>query len=460
MIQKNQNKAQTGELLASVLPHNDAAEQIILGTIISTGNRVMEHVSQSANYMDFYQPHHAGLFRLLEQMNLAGKDINLANVQSEYLATDEGKKNPLFLMSLIDYNQLATLDENVAKVKDLHNRRKLWAICKKYETEALALNVGVDEVKEGLTDEVKSIDEADCSDLQPISVALKKVYDRITENMNNGTTRGLHTGFGAIDAKGGFQEGDLVVIAAESSQGKTSFALSIVNNAAKLGIPTAYYSLEMEQAQIAGRLMSADTGIPANHILNDNVEDEVSVLDKSIGRIMPMPIFLDDKSTSSVEKIYQSIRKAARRCGVKLVAIDYLQILSCNGIYQNQEIFYGEVARKCKNLAKDLGICIILLSQLSRCNDTTEPSLRRIRGSGQINEAADWTFTIYRPEVYNRNYTGQYSNVTPHGTALIKCEKGRNVGLFDFICGFNANSTNFYDLTETPQAPQEEYKPF
>ena len=94
----------------------------------------------------------------------------------------------------------------------------------------------------------------------------------------------------------------------------------------------------------------------------------------------------------------------------------------------------------------------VLLSQLSRDMNTPEPSLSRLRGSGQINEAADMTFLIYRPEVYGKNYPkGAFANVETKGTALIKCAKGRNVGTYEFVCGFDAESTHFHDLEQIPK---------
>lgn len=116
------------------------------------------------------------------------------------------------------------------------------------------------------------------------------------------------------------------------------------------------------------------------------------------------------------------------------------------------EMQLAEIARRLKNLAKELNIWIMLLSQLSRDTLNPEPTLARLRGSGQINEAADTTILIYRPEYYsltsgkNFKYSGQYANINTHGTALVNIAKGRNTGIYSFVCGFDANSTKFYDM--------------
>lgn len=438
-------KKQKEEQPVQMLLHNDAVEMNILGTIIGRGTVIMEFVAKQGVTDDmFYQPKNRNVYRLLEAMLMAGKNISLTTATIAYLETEDGKADPQYAF-LLDGNCMeAELDTSIAKLKDLHQRRRLWEICTRHMDVGTDQTIGVDDTKDGIIEDIKALDDNPKSDVSTISEALRILYSRMTENADGEGKRGIPTGFAGIDNHGYFQHGDLVVIAAESSQGKTSFATDITMNVAKMGIPVAIYSMEMTQEQIAARMIAADTKINSKHLMNEKMtEEEIQKTTKSFGKLETLPIYFDDSSTVSVDKIYQSIRMVNRRNGVKLVMVDYLQILSTNQKVLNQEIFYGEVSRKLKNIAKELGICVILLSQLSRCNDTTEPSLRRIRGSGQINEAADWTFTIYRPEVYGKVYTGDWAGTPTQGTALIKCEKGRNVGTFAFICGFDAACTHF-----------------
>jgi len=138
------------------------------------------------------------------------------------------------------------------------------------------------------------------------------------------------------------------------------------------------------------------------------------------------------------------------------------------GVLQREgtEQFFGTVARKLKNLAKELNICIVLLSQLSRDKGTTEPTLSRLRGSGQIAEAADLVLLIYRPVMYGKGYSGAYHKVRPDGTALIRLAKGRNVGTGEFICGYDVPTTHFFELARIPTTddpitiPTENDRPF
>ena len=150
-----------------------------------------------------------------------------------------------------------------------------------------------------------------------------------------------------------------------------------------------------------------------------------------------------------------------KRFNVDGVVIDYLQILNVNsGRGDNQdEQAMGTVARKFKNIAKDLGIWVLALSQLSRDKAEEAPRLGRIRGSGQISEAADVVMLLHRPEVYGRDkrYPEPFTNVSTENTAMIDIAKGRNVGTMKMICGFNAPTTLFYDLVDVPHIkPGEE----
>ena len=136
--------------------------------------------------------------------------------------------------------------------------------------------------------------------------------------------------------------------------------------------------------------------------------------------------------------------------GIKGVIVDYLQILNVNMKGANKEQQMGDVARRLKNIAKELDIWVIALSQLSRDNQNPAPTLSRLRDSGQIAEAADMVMLIYRPEVYGKRYTDDFSSKEVKGTAMIDIAKGRNIGLLKLLVGFNSKTTNFYEIESVP----------
>lgn len=276
---------------------------------------------------------------------------------------------------------------------------------------------------------------------------------------------GTPTGFDKIDGKtGGLQKSDLIIIAGETSAGKTSMAVSMMKNAAIAGAKIAMYSMEMKKEQITSRIISMISGIPSNVILYSPLSGmQLENVDRAVDTVSKMQIYFDDRSTSNIDTIISSIRQMKFKNGIDGAVVDYLQILNVNMKGSNKEQQMGEVARRLKNLAKDLDIWIIALSQMNRDNLNPVPTLARLRDSGQIAEAADIVMLIYRPEVKGKRYPDEFSDVDTKGTAMIDIAKGRNIGLLKFICGFNAASTHFYDLNIIPissNSTEDDNNPF
>ena len=266
---------------------------------------------------------------------------------------------------------------------------------------------------------------------------------------------GCPTGFGEFDRRsGGLQTSDLIIIAADTSSGKTSLAIKIAMNA---NCPIAFYSLEMKKEQIAARMIAIESGVAANDILYSRLgESQITAIDKGVSKLCDKAVYFDDKSTSNIESILASIRSLKIKYGIKGAILDYLQILNVNMKGANKEQQMGDVSRRLKNIAKDLDIWIIALSQLSRDRDNPMPSLGRLRDSGQIAEAADTVMLIYRPEIYGKTYPEPFRNVSVTNTAMIDVAKGRNIGLMKFIVGFDKPTTNFYEMGEVPTSNVEE----
>ena len=443
--------------LAVAVLHNDAAERSILGTILEYGGGAMEAVTQRITASMFYQPQHAAIYSIMTYLYWGGAEIDLSSVSLGYSKTREGAANIGLVLSLLEYKSTATLQSNIQEIEELYKRRKIRELALKLSDIGVSREQGVEEAVEEAVEGIKKLDDNPDTNIASFAEVLQDVQRAVKANQTGGIKHGLMTGFSSIDNRGGFQLSDLVIIAADSSQGKTSFAIDIAVNAAKTGVPIAVYSMEMRQTQLAARALSQGAEVNSRLILNERLNSgELERIDRSIAELRNLPIYFDDNSTTSINKVYSSLRTLKRRKGVKMAIIDYLQILSTNQRVANLETFYGEVARNLKNLAKELDMCIVLLSQLSRSYDNPEPNLSRLRGSGQINEAADMTFLLYRPEIYGKQYSGAYRNTDTKGTALIQCAKGRNVGIYSFVCNFDAEHTHFYDRTTMDRAYMEE----
>ena len=188
-------------------------------------------------------------------------------------------------------------------------------------------------------------------------------------------------------------------------------------------------------------------------------DQQLIVADQAMGKLARAKIYFDDRSTSNIDSIISSIRYLKKTEDISGAIVDYIQLLSINAQHgAREEQALGEYARRLKNLAKELNIWIIALSQLNRDRMNPVPNDNRLRGSGQLKEAADTVMMIYRPEACDPpqdRYPHPFEQVDTHGTALVKVTKGRNIGLMDFIIGFDASRTKFYDIEESnmPELP-------
>ena len=172
------------------------------------------------------------------------------------------------------------------------------------------------------------------------------------------------------------------------------------------------------------------------------------ILEKVIGEKRNYPIYFDDRSTVSFDRVMRSIRTLVKTKGIRLAIIDYLQIF--NQMTDDEEKGLGMMARACKNIAKEMNIAVIALSQLNRSGK--HPSLRMMRGSGQIEESADNVVLIDRPEAYPDNqvvkYEGDFSDCSIHNTAKLILSKGRGVGVGSSLVAFNGKFTRFSDIVK------------
>lgn len=284
---------------------------------------------------------------------------------------------------------------------------------------------------------------------QHISIKLSDLLKVIEHNKTVQGLTGIGTGMQRFDNyTGGFQKGDLIIIGAETSVGKTSLALSIVNKACMVfGKRAGIYSLEMTSVQIAARLGAMNTDISAKKLLMGKLSDEETERINSDWRSLNKSgIYISECTSSDVTRIATSIRALKIQSDIELAVIDYLQLTSTKTTGGNRNRELADASRLFKNLAKELGISVILLSQMNRDKNNRFPTLSRLRDSGEIEEAADTIMLIYRPEAWDETTYHQpqdYDGQSCIGNALIMVAKGRNIGTFNFIQDFDKEKTLF-----------------
>lgn len=292
----------------------------------------------------------------------------------------------------------------------------------------------------------------DDNELQPIKriSTISENIDHLITAINSrieGEITGLRTGLKKLDDHtGGLQPSDLFVIAGETSQGKTSLALTIAYNAAiNHSGRIAVFSLEMSAQQLTARLTSMETGISSKKILFYPLHQYDKDKIKLMQYLPASGIFIDDCSNSSIDYIISGIRIAHMQYKIQVAVVDYLQLIKDQS-KRNEETEISSNARRLKNLAKELGITIILLSQLARDKGNPKPTISRLRGSGQIEEAADIVGLIWRPETYGISTYDDDVLPNTFNSAELIIAKGRNYGITRMYMAYDPRLTYFSNL--------------
>ena len=435
-----------------VLPNSPEAEKLVLGTLLTESNKlndVRELLPLDAFYNDTYKD----VYRAILSLSDKGERVDVITVMAECPKLGI-KIMPAELLQIAQNYAPAGIEEHVAILGEKLKRRKFFEIGALLQANAHAETNDINDVLAEVKDRLDNIFTSSDDNVFTLKQALDGVNTIISRNMSGASVlTGDPTGFKELDAKsGGLQTSDLVIIAAESSQGKTSLAIKMVMNS---NVPVAFYSLEMKKEQIAARMLSIASGVSSSEILFSKMDElKIQQIDKGVGKIYDKPIYFDDRSTSNIETILASIRMMKAKYGIRGVVVDYLQILNVNMKGASKEQQMGDVARRLKNIAKELDIWVIALSQLNRNAENFKPTIGRLRDSGQIAEAADMVILICRPEVYGEDKRFPYDGFQGYDTkdaAMIDVAKGRNIGMMRFVVGFHAKTTNFYDRGDSPQ---------
>ncbi len=217
---------------------------------------------------------------------------------------------------------------------------------------------------------------------------------------------GILTGLGSLNAKiGGLRPGQFVVIAGRTSMGKTAFGIDIADRAASAGHVVAYFSLEMSAADIGEILLARRTGIPALEIARGSLDKgQFDSLARARGMVEKLPLHIDDSPGLGLRAIRSRSRRLQNRDGLGLIVVDYLQMMrAARGDHRPRYELLGEISRGCKELAKELGVPVLALAQVSRAvesRDNKRPTLADLRESGDIEQDSDLVLFLYREEYY------------------------------------------------------------
>ncbi|SHK54212.1 replicative DNA helicase [Desulforamulus aeronauticus] len=440
-------------MLDRVPPQNIEAEQSVLGAMLLEREaifRVMEFLKPE----DFYRDSHRIIFQAIVELAEAGRAVDLITVSD--LLRDRGDLEKVggitYIATLANLVPTAANAEYYARiVEEKSLTRSVISVTTRISSRGYE---GVENPEELLDEAERSILELgqrrSTNSFTPIKEILVQTFDDIEHIYNNrGKITGVPTGFIELDRiTNGFQKGDMIILAARPSMGKTAFAILIGQYAAvKHQVPVAIFSLEMSKEQLVQRMLCSEAMVDAHKVRTGNISDEDwSKLHQAARFLSRAPIYLDDTGAATVREIRSKVRRLKSEQGLGLIVIDYLQLMSGGKRIENRQQEIADISRKLKGLAKELGVPVVALSQLSRAVESRtdkHPMMSDLRESGSIEQDADLIMFIYRDEYYNPESEKK-------GIAEIIIAKQRNGAVGTVQLGFFKDFVKFVNL-----APRE-----
>ena len=400
-------------LLKRVMPHSVEAEQSVIGSMIIDREAIVV-ASGLLRKEDFYGKQYGVVFEAMTELNDEGKPVDLITLQNRLREKDV----PPEVSSLEFVRDLITAVPTSANVKYYANivaeKATLRKLIRLNEEIANTCYAGKESLEYILEDTEKKIFELlqkrNSSDYVPIREVVMNAMNRIeAASRNKGVVTGIPTGFIDLDYRtAGMQPSDLILVAARPSMGKTAFVLNIAQYVAyKQNETVAIFSLEMSTEQLVNRLFSLESKVDSQHIRTGNLTDpEWEKLIESAGIIGKSKLIIDDTPGISISELRSKCRKYKLEHGLKMIIIDYLQLMSGSGRTDSRQQEMSDISRSLKALARELSVPVMALSQLSRAVEQRpdhRPMLSDLRESGAIEQDADVVMFIYRDDYYNKD---------------------------------------------------------
>ena len=401
-------------LLKRVLPHSIEAEQSVIGSMIMDREAITV-ASEIICGEDFYGKQYGVLFDTMVELNDEGKPVDLVTLQDRLREKDV----PPEVSSLEFIRDLVTAVPTSANIKHYANivaeKSTLRKLIRLNEEIANTCYVGKESLETILEDTEKRVFELvqkrNTGEFVPIRQIVMNAMDKIEiASRNDGNVTGIATGFIDLDYRtAGMQPSDLILVAARPSMGKTAFVLNMAQYMAfNQNQTVAIFSLEMSKEQLVNRLFSMESRVDSQHIRTGKLSDaEWEKLIESAGMIGRSNLIIDDTPGISISELRSKCRKYKLEHDLKIVIIDYLQLMSGSGRgsdSRQQEI--SDISRSLKALARELNVPVVALSQLSRAVEQRpdhRPMLSDLRESGAIEHDADVVMFIYRDDYYNKD---------------------------------------------------------
>ncbi|MFO0951153.1 MAG: replicative DNA helicase [Isosphaeraceae bacterium] len=437
-------------------PQKLEAEQGVLGSIL-LDNDVLHDVISELNVEDFYRDSHQVIYRAIRDMYDLGKGIDAITLSEEL--TRRGQFEQIGgadylgeIIHSVPHAANARYYGQIVRQKSVS--RQLIESANEILREGYSNNYTAEQLLEAAERRIFAIAEEQTSgDTVDLTDVVTRAMDRIAErSTSNHAVTGLGTGFFELDEiTGGFQPGQLVILAARPSMGKTAFALNICDNVSvELKVPVLFVSLEMGQLELAERLLCARSRVDGHKLrTGQNIGTrEMTLLGKGYEELRNSSMFIDDTPARNMLQITANARRLRMRHTIGLIVVDYIQLVDSEESRDSRQEQIAKISRRLKTLAREMEVPVIALSQLNRAVENREdrrPRMADLRESGAIEQDADIVLLLHRPEYYDPN--------DQPGIAELIIAKNRNGATNTVKFAFLKNFMRFENLANIAEPP-------
>ena len=441
-------------------PQANISEQVVLGCMMTDQNALYEAMSKLTDE-DFYNPKHQTVFDAIKAISEQDTADNVTSVMvAQKLTTDKTIDYVGGAEYLAELVMAAAAPAGVAyhieQMQAATSRRRVIAAGMRITQLGRSNDASAEDIVNLAVNEALSLEKTDekndCVSAYDAAEDMLKMVDDI---QNESYVEGVQTGFSEIDeTMHGFLPGQMIVVAGRPGMGKSTLGMDFARHAAlEDSVPTVIFSLEMGRNELMQRLLSAETGVPLSAFNDPRVREKdgrtLGLTDESWTRIneawaglKDKPLYVDDSADLTLTDIRAKCRRLQRTIGLKFVVIDYLQLMSNSArASENRQQEVSAMSRAIKQLAKQLEVPIVVLSQLNRNSEQRndrKPQLSDLRESGSIEQDADAVFLVHRPDYYDKE--------DRPGEADVILAKHRNGPTATFALAFLGNTSHFQDM--------------
>jgi replicative DNA helicase len=456
-------------------PHAPEAEMSLLGSIILDPRAMVDVLDHVQSGDDFYSAAHGVIFDALREIADRNPETDLVELTDRLRdrAELEDVGGSEYLLQLAEQVPSAVNAPHYARlVADKARLRRLIKATSEilYDAYHVGGGDGPEDVKEAVdAAEMKIFEIARADDraaFANLATLLQEELDRI-ESVEGRLVSGLHTGFDDLDEKlSGLQQGEMIIVAARPSMGKTALALNLAEQVAMGGrtpwtrahvgpVPVGFFSLEMSRSALAQRLLSAYSGVDSHKMRTGQINDQVmDQLVRACGDLSQAPIIVDDTPNMTVMQLRARARRMVDRHGVKAIFVDYLQLMTAPGASrESRQVEVSAISRGIKALARELSLPVICLAQLNRGSESREgnrPRMSDLRESGSIEQDADVVMLLHRESYYHQgdmNWMEENEDKVNDAELIIAKQRNGPTGVVHLT--WDAHTTRFKNRART-----------